>query len=137
MATEKTSKYMTKTTSFGGSSLTLYSIDGVTWSTRKDELDKIKERQEKERVLLDPNKAEDENLAEAELDKEIDLDADEPIDIDEDSDSAPKKRGRKPGSKTANAAPTKAKKDKTKPALTKARPPKKSTNSSKKVKKKK
>lgn len=48
MVTKK-SKYHTKTVKFGTKELILYSLDGVTWSTRKTELLAIKERHDTER----------------------------------------------------------------------------------------
>lgn len=41
--------YHTRETSFGGEKIVLYSLDGVTWSTRKEELAEIMERHEYER----------------------------------------------------------------------------------------
>lgn len=35
---------------FGAKEVTLWSLDGVTWSSRKDELESIKERQESQKV---------------------------------------------------------------------------------------
>ncbi len=43
-------KYLSKTVPFGGKELKLFSIDGLTWSTRKDELLVIKERHDAEKV---------------------------------------------------------------------------------------
>ncbi len=42
--TQEKKKYLTKTISFGGSKMTLYSVDGNTWSSRLDELDLLQER---------------------------------------------------------------------------------------------
>jgi hypothetical protein len=39
-----------KSVSFGGKSMTLYSLDGFTWSSRKDELHLIEERREAQKV---------------------------------------------------------------------------------------
>lgn len=47
--TKKKSKYLTKTVKFGEKQFTLFSLDGVTWSSRRDELHMILERQEQER----------------------------------------------------------------------------------------
>lgn len=47
--TKKKSKYLTKTVKFGDKQFTLFSLDGVTWSSRRDELHMILERQEQER----------------------------------------------------------------------------------------
>lgn len=41
--------YHARETDFGGQKITLYSIDGLTWSTRKEELAEIMERHEYER----------------------------------------------------------------------------------------
>lgn len=43
-------KYLSKSVKFAGKQVTLYSLDGATWSTRKEELHQILERQEAERV---------------------------------------------------------------------------------------
>src|SRR5690606_10717706 len=43
---KKSSKYLKKTVEFQGSKLVLYSLDGDTWSSRKDELHEIVERHE-------------------------------------------------------------------------------------------
>ncbi len=43
-------KFISKTVKFGNEQLTLFSIDGTTWSTRKDELILIKDRHEAEKV---------------------------------------------------------------------------------------
>jgi hypothetical protein len=45
-------KYISKSVKFGGKHLTLYSIDGFTWSSRKDELNAIMERHEQARINL-------------------------------------------------------------------------------------
>lgn len=50
MADPKKIKYLTKTVSFGGKPLTLFSLDGLTWSSRKDELVEIVERHESEKL---------------------------------------------------------------------------------------
>ena len=42
--TQEKKKYLTKTISFGGSKMTLYGVDGNTWSSRLDELDLLQER---------------------------------------------------------------------------------------------
>ena len=49
----RSQKLLKKTTSFGGTEMTLYSLDGSTWSSRPDELEQIKERHEKQRVQMD------------------------------------------------------------------------------------
>lgn len=46
------SKYQSKTVTFGGRDFTLFSLDGVTWSSRKDELQVIQERHDSQRVTL-------------------------------------------------------------------------------------
>lgn len=45
-------KFQSKVVRFGSHSITLFSIDGVTWSTRRDELQRILERHEQERLGL-------------------------------------------------------------------------------------
>jgi hypothetical protein len=46
---KKKAKYITKSVKFGGKQFTLFSLDGITWSSRRDELHQILERQEQER----------------------------------------------------------------------------------------
>ena len=48
----RTKKYHKKVVQFSGKKLTLYSLDGNTWSTRKTELEDIIERHEQERLKL-------------------------------------------------------------------------------------
>lgn len=48
---EKSVRYMQKKVSFNGSQMTLFSIDGATWSSRKDELETIADRHEEERLI--------------------------------------------------------------------------------------
>lgn len=52
MSDAKKTKYLTKSSRFGTQTITLYSIDGVTWSTRKEELQAIIDRHEAERVTF-------------------------------------------------------------------------------------
>lgn len=49
---EKKGKYLTKTVKFGDAEFTLFSIDGITWSSKKEELEDIKERHERQRQAL-------------------------------------------------------------------------------------
>lgn len=48
----KKSEYMQKAVVFGGKKLVLFSLDGVTWSSRKDELRAIMERHEQEKITI-------------------------------------------------------------------------------------
>lgn len=57
----KKAKYLTKTAIFAGHKVTLYSLDGQTWSSRPNELHVIAERHANQRVLLDPVKDDDDN----------------------------------------------------------------------------
>jgi hypothetical protein len=50
MSESKKIKYLSKSVAFNGKTLTLFSIDGQTWSSRKQELLEIKERQERDKV---------------------------------------------------------------------------------------
>lgn len=50
MASNK-QKYQQKKVKFKGENLVLYSIDGVTWSSRKSELEDIADRHEEERLI--------------------------------------------------------------------------------------
>ncbi len=45
-------KYLTKKVRFNGKDMTLYSIDGATWSSRRDELTQIIERHESEKLTF-------------------------------------------------------------------------------------
>lgn len=56
-------EYLTKTISFGSGTMTLYSLDGQTWSSRREELSVIKERQEQQRMILMGKKDEQEGEA--------------------------------------------------------------------------
>jgi hypothetical protein len=121
---KKKAKYLSKSVKFAGKTVTMYSLDGATWSTRKEELHLILERQEQERAsfnqLLGEAKAkeEGEESPEAETDyeraaPEIEDEAILPIE-DEESQRASKKtaakaaaKSAKPGKKTE--APKKAK----------------------------
>lgn len=49
---KKKVKYLSKTVKFAGKNMTLYSLDGMTWSSRKDELHQILERQDQERAAF-------------------------------------------------------------------------------------
>lgn len=89
---KKKAKYLTKTVKFGDKKFTLFSLDGVTWSSRRDELHQIIERQEQERKAFnqimgdqsakpadgateeEPEK-EDEKLLEAEADEILPIEA--------------------------------------------------------------
>ncbi len=53
MVNKSKSQFQTKTTTFGGKKVVLYSIDGLIWSTRKDELSVIKDRLESQKVILE------------------------------------------------------------------------------------
>ncbi len=46
-------QFLTKTTSFGGKKLVMYSIDGAVWSTRKEELAIIKDRLDNQKITLE------------------------------------------------------------------------------------
>ena len=81
-------KYIKKIVKFGNQELTLWSIDGTTWSTRRSELAAIKERQESQRITLSEIKnevmssqAESKNPADAESSDSGGVD-EEPIEID-------------------------------------------------------
>jgi hypothetical protein len=45
-------KYLTKKVRFNGKDMTLYSVDGCTWSSRRDELTQIIERHESEKLTF-------------------------------------------------------------------------------------
>lgn len=56
-------KYLTKVVLFNGMKMTLFSLDGNTWSTRKVELSEIKARQELQRAELAGKKEDGEDDA--------------------------------------------------------------------------
>ena len=66
MKTKKKGDFFTKVVKFGAKSLTLYSLDGNTWSTRCAELKGIMERHEAERQKLLQNMSEVKAQEEAE-----------------------------------------------------------------------
>lgn len=70
MAENQKGKYLTKKVKFGGKTMVLYSLDGATWSTRREELEQIKERQEAQRVTLTDIKDEEAGEEEKELESE-------------------------------------------------------------------
>lgn len=88
MSDAKKLKYLTKTVHFGSSTVTLYSIDGFTWSSKKHELTVIKERLENQRVTLGEIKSEDGEDEKAKPEKD-----DEPVVTSSDDDEleTPKK----------------------------------------------
>ena len=112
MSDSKKIKYLSKTVAFGGKTLTLFSIDGQTWSSRKQELLEIKERQERDKVSFVAIKEEngetrvapkvkgktpivaddDEEAAAVILDEAIDYPV---VDYSIDEEKAPKGRGKK------------------------------------------
>ncbi|MBX7138947.1 MAG: hypothetical protein K1X83_13310 [Oligoflexia bacterium] len=59
---KKKGNFLVKEVKFGREKLTLYSLDGLTWSTRRNELADIKARQEREKVTFNQIKG----VAEAE-----------------------------------------------------------------------
>jgi hypothetical protein len=84
----KKSQFMTKTTSFGGKKVVMFSIDGLVWSTRKDELAGIKNRLDNQKVTLELAPKEEEGKSSEEEkseEKEIDDGLDIPV-IDTDDD---------------------------------------------------
>ena len=72
MSQKTKQKYLTKSTSFGNKKLTLYSLDGLTWSSRCDELEVIKERHEAQRVTFAQIKGIVKSEEEEDKDKEKD-----------------------------------------------------------------
>lgn len=132
MADSKKIKYLSKTVNFGGKTLTLFSVDGTTWSSRKQELLEIKERQERDKVSFAAIKEENGEtrvipkvkgktpVPAAAYDDEEEVVAavedDElfpKVDYSTDEEAAPRKRGRKPQVvqvKAEAAKPEKAKK---------------------------
>jgi hypothetical protein len=82
----KKPKYYEKTVSFGGQSLKLYSLDGVTWSSKKEELHQIQERHEKQRLALQGLRPEEDDSKES---KEESLDAMAEDESEEDEEESP------------------------------------------------
>jgi hypothetical protein len=83
--TETQTKYLTKVVLFNGQKMTLFSLDGNTWSTRKVELSEIKKRHELQRAELAGIKEEGETAqptAPSARRDEEDLDLDREFDAD-------------------------------------------------------
>jgi hypothetical protein len=57
MAIDKKTKYLSKSVVLGAKTITLFSIDGTTWSSRKDELQAIIERHEAQKASFGKLKA--------------------------------------------------------------------------------
>lgn len=103
----KKGQFMTKTTSFGGKKVVMYSIDGLIWSTRKDELAGIKTRLDNQKVTLDLTAKEDgEKSPETEQSENKSVVAGDEIDLAADkSDKAPNKsRSKKSNQKIKQVA---------------------------------
>lgn len=104
--TAKKAKYISKKVRFGAKEFTMWSIDGVTWSTRKEELMLIAERHEAERLKLMQGVAErvaedkkERPVAAAAESEELKSDEDGPVLVtgtsDEEADEAPKAKSAK------------------------------------------
>ncbi len=127
---KKKGAYFTKEVAFSGKKMVLFSLDGTTWSTRKDELQAIKERHEREKVTFNEIKGieEEEEATEGGVKAAED---DGPVDITgqaEAEENAPRKRGRPKQIHAAKAPAIAAKFDKghsKKPANLPKAPPKK------------
>lgn len=100
MSQKRKGAYLTKEARFGGTKVTLYSLDGVTWSSRKEELHAIQERHEKEKITFNEIKGVGEAEEEPAAAEAKTASDDEQFDINdtEDEGAKPKKRGRPPGS---------------------------------------
>ncbi len=90
MATKLKQKLLKKSTVFNGKKITLFSLDGVVWSSRDWEPEKIKERQETEKIKLEAvaggGEAAEEGAAEkSESNQEIEADDDVIYPIGEES----------------------------------------------------
>lgn len=84
MGQKKKNEFLSKVVKFGTKSVTLFSLDGNTWSTRKGELQGILDRHEAERQKLL------QNMGEAKAVEESEKVASKPSDDEEDStDDAP------------------------------------------------
>lgn len=96
-------KYQQKQIKVGPKMLTLYSLDGLTWSSRKNELDEIKARFEAKRVTFSKQEVEGDEIAVVPVvDPEIEGDHIPAIDADEDQRKP--RRGRPPAGKVKLAA---------------------------------
>lgn len=119
----KKPKYHEKTVSFGGQPLKLYSLDGVTWSSKKEELHHIQERHEKQRLALQGLKPEEDDSKES---KEESLEAMAEDESDDDEEESPSTIKRAP---MRNATPTKKAKALEKKSVKKPEKSKKSKKS--------
>jgi len=103
----KKGQFMTKTTSFGGKKVVLYSIDGLIWSTRKEELAIIKHRLDTQKVTLDLSPKEEEGKESEETKQEEDMAQDDielaPIELEDDSKSKKMKQVSKANSSDKKA----------------------------------
>lgn len=109
------SKYLTKVVKFGNKSLTLYSLDGLTWSSRRAELQAIKERQEANRVTFAEIKGETQEAEDKEESEEKEEGAVELKVSDEEEGTATKKGKAKPTKDAARVVPPKNVKTKAPP----------------------
>lgn len=111
MAKSKQLTYMTKTIKFGSNTLKLYSLDGQTWSSRKEELEVIKERHENEKLAIVRLKNNTPANAAAGAKKAEENKKTEPVPI-----------AKAKGLKKEKAVPSSKSKEKAKPALAKTKP---------------
>ncbi len=106
MSQKKKPSYLTKEIKFGSQKLVLFSLDGCTWSSRKNELLEIQERHEREKIKYSDIKG-----TEAEEEKDTtakpEEDADKPFELAEveQDESAPKASGKR--GKAATSSSTK------------------------------
>ena len=93
---KKKGAYFTKEVAFSGKKMVLFSLDGATWSTRKEELQAIKERHDREKITFNEIKGiEDEEAATDATAKSADDEG--PVDLQDQAaeiENAPKQRGR-------------------------------------------
>lgn len=121
---DKKAKYQKKEITFGGKKHLLWSIDGNTWSTRKDELLAIQERHENEKITfgeikgIAPKKfpprralqaADTEPIEKANSDYSMDADVEFASESDdggeETQDASHKRTGKSPGKSAKSQAP--------------------------------
>lgn len=100
MAIDKKVKFLSKSVQLGAKTITLFSIDGNTWSSRKDELQAIIERHEAQKASFGKLKAaqsegEDGKAEEAPEDDDKPVVAGSDEDEAADEDSAPKDKSPK------------------------------------------
>lgn len=134
MTTDKKLKYLSKSVVLGAKTITLFSIDGTTWSSRKDELQAIIARHEAQKASFGKLKAAQSEGDDAEKKEEEAIDDDAPVvagDTDDEAEEESAEVPAKPSKGKAKAAPKASAKE------SKKSEPKKTTKPAAKAKKSK